>query len=223
VPLKFSGLATQSFFTQWSWNLLTLSFFLSGYIAYLASTGRSDLVRSNQWLLRCAHISFEIASPTELLVASAIKYAIWPRLLSSNRPTENLKRVETLLMHNACVFMILTEVCFLGKIPILLSDVALAPLFGVTYILFSWYMSDKWVKMACNYHHDRAGPQFLYFFLDTTLGIASTVALLVLLMVLLLFYIFFWLADDILSHVPSFAGRMGAVLLVSSVFCRFRD
>jgi hypothetical protein len=164
-----------------------------------------------------------MACPTELLVASAIKYAIWPRLLNSNRPTDNLKRLETLMMHNACVFMILTEVCFLGKIPMLLSDVALAPLFGIAYIIFSWYMSDKWVKMKCNSKYYHAGPQFLYFFLDTTLGIQSTVALLVLLMVLLLFYVFFWLADDMLSHVPSVTGRVVAILIVSSAFCRFRD
>lgn len=223
VPLTFSGLGTQAFFTQWAWNMLTVSFSLSGYIAYLAATGRSDVVKSNPWLLRCAHISFEIASPTELLVASAIKYAIWPRLLKNNRPTANLKRIETLMMHNACVFMILTEVCFLGKIPILLSDIALAPLFGILYILFSWLMSNKWLQMKSNRKHHHGGPQFLYFFLDTTLGMETTLALIILLTVLLSFYFFFWIADDILSHVPSFIGRLGALLLVSSAFCRFRD
>lgn len=196
--------------------MLTISFLLSGSTAFLLAHGKSV----HPWILRVAHVSFEIAAPTELLVASVIKYAIWPRLLTNNRSTIHLKTFVTLMMHNGPIFMILIEVCFLGKIPILLSNIAVAPLFGVIYVFFSWYMSDKWLSKK---ETKKSGPQFLYFFLDTTLQAESSAALIILLLVLLSFYFLFWVADDLLMHVPNAIGRMAAVLFVVPVFCRFRD
>lgn len=223
APLIFSGLSTQVFFTQWAWNMLTVSFFLSGLIPLLVANGKADVVKSNPWLLRTALISFEIASPTALLVASVIKYVIWPRLLHNNCSTIHLQSFATLMMHNACVYMVLIEVCFLGKIPIFLSNIAVAPLFGILYVLFSWSMSNRWLQKKQKPHNSSVGPQFLYFFLDTTLGMETTIALIMLLTVLLFFYIFFWIADDALSHVPNVVGRLVAILFVGTVFCRFHD
>lgn len=216
APIKLSGLGTQAFFTKWTWHMLTISFILSGSIAFLIATDRSEVVKSNPWLVRSALITFEIAAPTEMLVAAVVKYAIWPRLLKANRSTLHLQKFATSMMHNGCVFMILIEVGLLGKIPILLSHIAVAPLFGIAYVFFSWLMSTRWLP-------PKNGPQFLYFFLDTTLGRETTIGLIVLLVVLLSFYTLFWIAEDLLSHIPHVFGRLVAIGAASSAVCRFHD
>jgi len=210
-----TGISTHMFFTQWAWLLLWISFALSGSIAYMAANGHADYVRRNCWLLRAGLLTFEAAAPIEFLVAAVVKYILWPRQLAAGRPTFGLRKKSTLIVHNTCVFMILLEVAILGNIPFELSHISVAPLFGVMYILFAWYVSDK----CC----PKDGPQFLYFFLDTTLGKESTISLLALLIVLMTFYFMFWLADDVMIHIPGVSGRIAAIGVLSSSLCRFRD
>jgi hypothetical protein len=69
-----------------------------------------------------------------------------------------------------------------------------------------------------------AGPQFLYFFMDTTLGTTTSIALVVLLVVLLVFYGLFCVLHQVLDHLGGGAVLHGlAVVLISSAVCRFRD
>lgn len=211
-----SGITTHAFFTQWAWLLLWVSFTLSGSIAYLAASGREEVIRQNPWLLRSALLTFETAAPTEFLVAAVVKHAIWPLILASGRKADGLRKPTSLIMHNACIFMILIEVAILGNIPIELNHFPVAPLFGIAYVLFAWYMADKW-------RPKEDGPQFLYFFLDTTLGKATSISLLVLLFVLITFYVMFWFADDVVVHIPGAMGRIAAIGVLSSLVCRFRD
>lgn len=210
------GITTHAFFTQWAWLLLWVSFALSGSITYLAASGREDVVRQNPWLLRSALLTFEIAAPTEFLVAAVVKHAIWPGILAGGRETAGLRKPTALLMHNACIFMILIEVAIMGNVPVELDHFPVAPLFGIVYVLFAWYMSDKWRPRE-------DGPQFLYFFMDTTLGTATSVSLLVLLLVLITFYVMFWFADDAVVHIPGVTGRIAAIGVLSTLVCRFRD
>jgi hypothetical protein len=217
ATMELKGFQLQAYFTKWAWNLLSLSFLLSGTIAWLASEGHSEYLSQpeNRWILRAALLTFETAAPTEFLVSAVVKYAIWPQLLASKVDTLGLKSFKSLMMHNGCVFMLLLEVGLFGGIPITMSHFPLAPLFGLSYIVFAWYMSNKW--------NPQAGPQFLYFFLDTTLGKESTIALGLLLSTLIAFFIFFWVADDIMMHLPGIPGRLAVATVVISLVCRFRD
>lgn len=72
------------------------------------------------------------------------------------------------------------------------------------------------------------GPQFMYFFLDTTLGISSTLFLAALLAVFVIFYGLLSICGDLfLLYAPD--GNVGLVLrasfvlLSSALVCRFRD
>eukprot|EP00979_Chaetoceros_neogracilis_P005255 scaffold937_cov166-Chaetoceros_neogracile.AAC.1 len=93
---------------------------------------------------------------------------------------------------------------------------ALAPLFGVFYIIFSWSFRFNWVPSG--------KPQFVYFFLDTTLGRTSTIALPLLLGILALFYAFFVIIDDILLILGGGQiAHVGLVATLSVIVCRFKD
>lgn len=207
-----TGWRTQMPFTSWSWNLLGLSFALSGYVAY--ATSRDEPV--NPWVLRAALLVYEVAAPQTLLVSAVVKYAIWPKVLKGTGDTTDLRSIKTLLWHNANSFMALLEVALLGGIPVYGAHLPVAPLFGFAYVLFSWSMQHFWKP--------KDGPQFLYFFLDTTLGETATFALVALLLVLMSFFGLFYLAEMVL-------GILGTNVLVHSVFilvicvgvCRFRD
>ena len=211
--MRMKGFRTQLHFTSWAWNLLGISFALNSAIALMVAYGMGD--KLNPWLLRAALLIFEVAAPNALLVACVIRYAIWPRILSSGGSTTQLRHWRTLLWHNANVIMALTEVSLLGGLPVRFSHFAVAPLFGIVYILFTWYMTPYWVE---------EGPQFIYFFFDTTLGYTTTIALVILLLVLMTFYGLFVVGDQLLDHLGG--GPIVhalAVVLVSSLVCRFRD
>jgi hypothetical protein len=205
-----TGFRTQLPFTSWSWNLLGLSFALNGVIAL---NSQNDV---SPWLLRMALLVFETAAPSALLVAFVIRYAIWPRALQHGDTTQ-LKLPIVLIWHNANVIMILSEVCLLGGIHIdaHASYFSVAPIFGIVYVVFTWYMIPRWSK---------EGPQFIYFFFDTTLGWTTSIALLMLLVVLMVFYGLFGALVHVLSNLQGglFIHTL-AVLVVSSLICRFQD
>ena len=109
------------------------------------------------------------------------------------------------------------EVGVLGKMPVRLNHIALAPMWGIVYIFFTWFITHRLVKSS--------EPQFVYFFFDTTLG-AKTYCfiLMTLMMVQVTFYLLFTIIDDVLIHLgKGFLFNIVIVILVASVFCRFRD
>jgi hypothetical protein len=202
-------------FTSWSWNLLGISFTLNAWIAYHAGISqRLDYIPTS--LLRISLLIHAVAAPTTLLVSFVVTYAIWPNLLRQKLPTKNIKSLRTLIWHNANVMMALTESFLLGGIPVRIRYIAVAPMLGILYVLFSWYRMKSWKPTE--------GPQFIYFFFDTTLGIKTTLVLLVLLLVMMIFYTIFAMAYAIL---PSLGGNFLFHLLfvigVCATLCRFRD
>jgi hypothetical protein len=205
-----TGFQTQLPFTSWSWNLLGVSFALNGTIAL---NSQNDI---SPWLLRIALLVFEMAAPTALLVSFVIRYVIWPRALQQGNMTQ-LKSPMVLIWHNANVVMLLTEVCLLGGIHVDATAryFSVAPIFGTIYVFFTWYMIPRW---------SNEGPQFIYFFFDTTLGLTTSIALFMLLMVLMVFYGLFGALDHVLSNLQGgLIIHTLAVILVSSLVCRFRD
>lgn len=238
VSIEMKGIKTMFPFTSCSWNMLGLSYALNAFIAVSVATGNEEWIANapHNWVLRLALISWEIAAPCALLVSTVVRYAIWEMDLKSTGDTVGLRSFRNLMMHNANSFYVLVEVALLGGLPVRFSEVSLAPLFGITYVIFSWSMSRPGLWTDAKH-----GPQFIYFFFDTTLGKFSSVALLVLLCALLLFYVLFAYARGALSQlsdiivalggaqeVASYSelvlvGHVGFVALLCGAVCRFRD
>ena len=201
-------------FTMISFWLTGISFFLCG-IAALTET-------PSPWLLRVALLSAECAAPTSLLISAVVKYVLWPQALaqgSSN--TEIFKDPQGLLKHNGTVVMWLLELGLLGGLPIEWSHIAVAPLWGIAYVYFAWFMADKWSKPS-------DGPQFIYPFFDTTLGVTTSIALVALLLVLMTFYAVLAFAEQSLQAYEWEAiGSLGTnvLFMIATVLlvCRFRD
>lgn len=196
-----------------------LSFALSSYIAWCAAAASSDAAKVpvNPLVLRMAVVCWEIAAPCTLLVAVTVRYAIWPSALRGGTP-HALNSTRNILMHNCNVVMALTESCILSGLPVRRSEAGSAPLWGCVYVLFTWNVTLHW--------NDRKhGPQFIYFFFDTTLpGYTCSIALVILLMVLLLFYAAFCATETFLSYLDGGVWtHVVAVAFVSSLVMRFRD
>lgn len=208
------GLLTMSSFTMISWLLLGITFFLAGMIPIFHLTG----YEISNWFLRISLLLFECAAPTTLLVSVVVRYALWPMAMENGSAnTEILQNPVTLMEHNGNLVMALSEVALLGGLPVRMQDFAVAPLFGILYVFFSWFMMDKWAP-ANN------GPQFCYFFFDTTLGWFSSLALLALLTVLALFYATFAAVDYFISEYSSgILSHVAAILAILAVSCRFSD
>lgn len=209
------GLLTMSSFNMICWFVLGIAFFLAGTISFMQVVGIRNV---SQWLLRVTVLLFECAAPSTLLVSAVVKYALWPMALDQGSAnTEVFRNPVTLLEHNGNVIMTLIEVALLGGLPVRLTDLSVAPLFGICYVYFSWWMMDKWTS------RDR-GPQFIYPFFDTTLGWTATLSLFVLLAVLTLFYLVFAFAEHGISllagGICTHAAAIGTIVLL---VCRWRD
>jgi hypothetical protein len=220
-PIFIGGKRSMYYFTSWAWILLGISFATSGSLALFVDHRIKEdnaipfTTPHIKWALRASILLFEISAPVSMLVSVSVRYALWPKALTGNG-TANLKLPLILLQHNANVIMALAEVTLLGRLPIHLSDMAVAPIFGIAYVLFAWSWKHKLVPSG--------RPQFLYFFLDTTLDQKTTISLLVLLAVLILSYLLFMAANNIVLLLDGSIWLNGSILLiVSSLVCRFRD
>ena len=211
--IEVQGFKTQLPFTSWAWNLLGNSFAINAYITFCTMSHQTIA----PWTLRTALLLYETATPCTLLVAAVVRYTIWPNVLKHGGSTKELKHPRTLLMHNANVIMALSEVCLLGGLPIHLSHVSMAPLFGILYVIFTWCMTYQWADQS-------HGPQFFYFFLDTTLGTTTSVALLVLMIVLMVSYLLMMVAQVVLNSIGGGVPiHILFVAIISAGVCRWKD
>lgn len=221
VKINVDGINYQYMFTSVSWNMLGLSFALNGLITLFVDKYEGELNVEElpyiKTIFRSAFFLFETVAPLTFLVSVVVTYALWPNALKAKKPnTAEFKKPTVLLQHNANTFMILLEVGILGGIPIRFSDMALAPLFGISYILFTWSIRFSWTPCR--------SPQFVYFFLDTTTGKTSTIALLVLVSVLMLFYNVLVLIDDLLLALGGgIVTHSMVVCMISYLLFKFRD
>ena len=178
--ITLTGIATMCPFTSWSYYLLALNFTFSGFIALSSGDDDDDdnfgtislmnQICSQTWFLRCAIVFWEISGPFTLLVSSVVRYAIWPIVLRGGKP-HTLDNFRNQMMHNFNSVFALVELCLLGGLPLSFAHISLSCTIGVIYILFSW-------SAATTMHgNTRDGPQYIYFFLDTSLGKNTTIAL----------------------------------------------
>lgn len=136
-------------------------------------------------------------------------------------PTQTAKQLKpatVLLQHNANTVFVLAEVAVLGGLPVRLQDIACAPLFGMTYIFYSYFMAERY----CSAPGD--GIQYLYHFLDTTLGMRTSRNLLILLVILVGFSLMFAIMDALLDIMDgSIGSKVPWMMLLMSMVCRVRD
>ena len=224
VPISLNGIRSQIPFTQWCFNLLTISFLLNGLItlqfAHQESGSSIDFLQplvQKDWI-RIAILLFEISAPCSMLVSSVTKYVLWPNSLKNGtKGSVNFRKPVALIQHNCNIFVSLLEVGLLGILPIRIEDAVIAPLYGSIYVFFVWSIR--------NHLAETGDTQYVYFFLDTTISIKFCVqALIGLLSVLLLFYGAFTLVDDVLLWLDgNIFMHLFLTLAATSFFCRFRD
>jgi len=219
TPVNFGGIRSLAAFTTWCWILLGFSFTCSGLVTLLIER-QPDLPITSphylQYALRAVILLFEMSAPLAMFVSIIVTYVLWPIALKGPNGTEMLRRPTVIMQHNFNVIMSLMEIAVLGGLPIRIADIFLAPLFGVAYVLFSWCAKHWWLPSG--------EPQFMYLFLDTTVGIKTTIFLVGLLMVLVLSYGCFMLLNIFVVMVDGNVWVNGIILVLIAYFaCRFRD
>lgn len=241
IPIQMSGLLTQAYFTACSWNLLGLSFLINGIIPLVEVRISSEDNASATFLciLLCkiATLLFETVGSTTILVSFIIKYVIWQRKLNLKKktdddyedPTKELKAFRNLTSHNLNLIFVLVEVNIVGNLSFTIKNTSLPPLFGMAYVLFSYFYAPRWgastSKNKQQFLQKKQSDQYLYFFLDTTLGKNTSISLLVLLFVLVSFHLIFCLLSYLMNtfFLDAFIVRILVTIAISCVFCRFRD
>jgi hypothetical protein len=117
-------------------------------------------------------ILWEVSGPSALLVSAVVRYAIWPIVLAGGKP-HSLGSFRNQMMHNVNSAFALTEMTLLGGLPIFLSHSSLPFIVGALYVIFSW--------SACGFYGKPSdGPQYIYWFFDTTLEKTTTIAIMAL-------------------------------------------
>jgi hypothetical protein len=205
---RVSGVKTLCPFTSWCWIMLGSSFSLNSYIALMTDMGMEDQIQP--WTLRLALILWELCAPFALLVSAVVRYAIWPTVLASGKP-HNLGSFRNQMQHNTNSIYALTEMALLGGLPLHMSHLSYPCLVGISYILFTWGNCYLYAQVE-------EGPQYIYWFMDTTLEKTTTIALASLVFTLFLSFAVFgaiehtveWTGASLFTHTL-------CVVLVSSL------
>lgn len=141
--------------------------------------------------------------------------------------TESYKCTTNLLQHNANAIMVFADSALMGDIPVLTNHMSMAVLFGLVYVAFGWFMRDRWTASGAS-KEKSSSSQFLYFFLDTTLGVKTTIFQFVLLVALLSSYLMFsvgrdWLLDSVRVEDDNMSWRLSCFFFLSYLVCKIRD
>lgn len=213
TTLEMFGMRTLCPFTSWAWIMLASTFTLSGYIGLMAHLGRGHEV--SQWVLRAALVLWELSAPFSILVSVVVRYAIWPVVEASGKK-HGLASFRNQMQHNINSVYALSEMALLGGLPVSFSHLSLPCLLGSIYILFSWF--------SCYFYAEpEYGPQYLYWFMDPTLGKTTSAALVILLFTLVLSFTVFFAIDAFIQWMDaSISVHLLCVYLVASLVVRVR-
>mmetsp|Transcript_58375 Transcript_58375/g.66179 ORF Transcript_58375/g.66179 Transcript_58375/m.66179 type:complete len:399 (+) Transcript_58375:93-1289(+) len=252
VVIKITGVRALCAFTSFSWILLGIGFVSRGLICvafYLVEQQQQEgsnnddddddvtkniiigifqqyILHPHTWFLRLTFIAWELAAPFAMLTSVISKYVLWPQAIKGGKP-HNLAGIRNQLQHNWNSIFVLTETALLGGIPVCLHHISLATGFGVCYMLFTWITGKYY------FGSPTVGPQYLYFFMDTTLGNVTTYAMVGLLFAMTMLYLLFSVAIQILDNNGNNGNNNGDnadSLLINLVFlligtrlvCKFR-
>lgn len=185
----WSGFLGVASFTMVTWILEGIFFFIAGILPLLGGGEQDSRVIAA--LSSFALVLWEIATPCAFLLTLIVTFVLWPFAIEAEKQGKTgqvglLNRMGPLLAHNLNVLAITMELSLLGGFPIRWDHFAMAPLYGCIYVLFSWAMKNCWLPQLSREERQAWGPQFIYPFMDTTLGWNTTFSLLALLMVLML-------------------------------------
>lgn len=204
TTLKMSGFRTLCPFTSWCWIMLGSAFSLTGYIALMAHLGREQEIE--QWVLRAALVLWELSAPFALLVSAVVRYAIWPVVLATGKP-HKLSSFRNQMQHNVNSFYVLCEMALLGGLPLEFAHISLPFFVGALYILFTWF--------NCYFYADpEFGPQYLYWFMDPTLGKVTTISLVALMTALVMSFVTFFVIETIVHWTGTSLGAHILCVLV---------
>jgi len=182
-------------------------------------------------------VIWKIAAPITFLVGVVVKYVLWPEALRKEGPTHVLKHWLSLMQHNANVIMALTELLFLGGMPVmgdtsmdeffvygngrLYKYFILTVIYGIIYVFFSWSTIMHWNPPESN-----LGPGCIYFFMDTTLGWIHTLILFGLMLTLFVFYGIFCFVEKLANDYGGETGiyqHVAMMIALVLLTCRWRD
>jgi len=230
------GIHTQFPYTSVTWNLLGCSMASSAFIAYQATASRTSTI--SPWLLRFSLLCWEATAPNTLLVSAVVKYVIWPGCLKRNGTSANCRSWRSLIWHNANAAMSLSEAFFLGGLPVYVSHISISIILGCVYVLFSWCYMYSWPTTTTAIIEEakvtkKGRPNFLYFFMDTTLGWTATYSIYALLLTLMVFQFLFAMMGKLLFLLSQhqddddlqskFLIHLFFGILIFGAVCRFRD
>lgn len=232
--IRLQGLGTLCPFTSWAWMIFGFGFLTRGAIALavclleegalsdsLALAVEQNLLR-NKILLRTTLVLWELTGPLAILVSAVVKYAIWPQVIKGGKP-HKLAGVRNQLQHNANSIMSLMEVTLLSGTPIAFSHLSMATVIGCAYVFLTWVTGKFYFGNA------EIGPQYIYWFMDTTVGKNTTIALACLAFATTLSYgvssfvVFAVLGDPSTETNPSLWTSILFLLIGTRLVCRFRN
>lgn len=204
---------TLLWFTVWSWLLLGAYFAAAAWLHFFSSANVAPPP-----VLRAVLVMWEVAAPNALLVTVVVTFVIWPEMKEKGC-SEGLSNPIVLLQHNLNSAAVLVSL-LVSSTPLRLGHAALAPLWGLAYVAFSWVMAPRIAP--------EHGAVYLYFFFDSTQGPKfGMVAHAALLACLGLFYavavgITLGLEEATSRGVP-YMAQAAAVAGFTATICRIRD
>ena len=231
VKIAMKGSRTLFPFTSWCWILLGISFTCNSALALGVAYKGEEMVlpyiQSTPWILRSILMVWQTAAPCAFLVSSVIRYVIWDKVKNGPGDTKHLKHIRNMFSHNLNSVYVLLEVALLGGLPVRINEMYLGPIYGTVYVLMAWSLTGFWAEK-------RFGPHFIYFFLDTTVGYATTISLAALTATLSMFYVMLAYATVWLSSLTDYyiftdfpqvllACHVGFVVGLASLVCRMND
>jgi hypothetical protein len=150
-----------------------------------------------------------------VLTSTVIKYVIWPAALRAGPESpHNLAGWRNQLQHNCNSIFSLLEVTLLGGIPVSLHHITLPIFVGCIYMILTWILGILYYFNSSTLNNTKGkntkgnntntnkvvvGPQYIYFFMDTSMGIMTTYCMIGLLLAMMIIYILFSLVIKILN------------------------
>ena len=132
VLTKFSEWNLFYAFTVWCWTLQG---------CYFAMSIAISMGLDNLYLAEATLIFFELSLSFALLVTVVVSFVLIPGGLKNKHNMSQMFSTRPLLMHNANVLFMTVELVN-SKIKFNLKHFPFAILFGLAYVVFSWYIGN---------------------------------------------------------------------------------
>ena len=195
LPFRTRGIWRFQGLTGWSWLLINAYFVLTAVITLAPTSPAPSLVAVLSQVMLGTAFAFA------LLVTAVVSFVLIPQRLAKAPANREFFRPQPLIMHNANVALMGTEIC-LSTLRVPLAQLPFALLFGIGYL--AWHNTWRY----------RTTRTVLYFFLNWE----RDDALQVLVCLLALFGGCYTLGYAVSSHLrPHLAGRACLALALVAI------